>query len=302
MPPRRHSRISVANQSKRFAEQRRRRLIIGCVAGPIALISIIFVLSRLSSLPFVTIENIQVYGADSDIVPSVDLAALGALKGSYLGIFSRSDALLYPRSAVAAAVKASSPRILSVSVDRAGLDGLVVSVSEKSPAAVICPELPDFDANGSLVIDNGECYAADSSGLIFEKMPASAQAPQGERYYVPDLSGMPVIGSYATSTAEFLSLQSFLEGARSAGITTEGLLFKDGGEYELYADNPPAALSAATSTPVAVVYMNDAAGLDTELSDLTAFWSHMASTDGARPSFESVDLRYGSNVFYRIAQ
>jgi len=187
-------------------------------------------------------------------------------------------------------VASSSPRILSSDVSRDGWNGIVVSVSEKPPAAIVCGNLPDFSANDALS-DDGDCYAADASGYLFEKMPATGGAQQYVRYYIPSLPDSQVIGTQATSSAEFTALQSFVAGARSAGIKPEAVLMKDGGEYEMYSDDP-----------FIVVYFNDKAGLSAELSDLTAFWSHMSSRSaaaGADQGFEYIDLRYGSNVFYR---
>ncbi len=309
MPLRRHSRIH-ASQSKSFAEQRRRQAIIGIVAGSIAIFSFTFSLSKLSSLEFFSIETIRVYGADSDIALAVQSAAYNSIQGSFLGIFSKSNAFIYPKSSLTAAVVDASPRVLSAEVSRDGWQTLIVSVYEKSPAAIVCADLPDFDQNGALLSDN-DCYAADDSGLLFKKITASTDAFAGTasaagtpgiiRYYVPDLpDDASAIGSRATSTVEFAALQSFVAGARSAGIKPEAILFKDGGEYEMYADSPAGPSGAATSTPLIVVYFNDKAGFAAELSDFHAFWSHMAmSAAGAPKSFEYIDLRYGSNVFYR---
>ena len=276
-------------------------MIIGIVASIVAIVSLAFALSRFSALEYFSIESVRVYGADSDIVPIVQLVAYDAIQGSFLGIFSKSNAFIYPKAALTAAVINASPRILSAEVSRDGSKSLIISVTEKSPAAIVCAGLPDFDQNGALS-DDGDCYAADESGLLFKKMAVSTGTPQIMRYYVPDLpDDVSAIGSHATSTVEFAALQSFVAGARSAGIKPEGILFKDGGEYEMYADSSARSSGAATSSPLIVVYLNDKAGFVSELSDMAAFWSHMTASAGAGapPSFEYIDLRYGSNVFYR---
>jgi len=117
---------------------------------------------------------------------------------------------------------------------------------------------------------------------------ASSPASSFDVYYAPDFSGNP-IGSYATSTAEFAALHSFYDGARTLGISPDGLLIKEGGEYELYASTT-------------VIYFNDAGSVSGELNNLAAFWTNMtatARTKGKQVSFDYIDLRYGNNVVYK---
>lgn len=294
------------SQSKSFARTRRERRIWAAGLIVVVLLAWIFVLSRLSYLNAFSINNVQVYGADPDIVATLRSAALSELDGSYLKLFARADAALYPKTAIAAAIMAASPRINSVDIHHAGIHGLSVTVNERTPAAIVCNELPDFTSDPE---SDSNCYFADSRGLIFESASTSA-SELPDRYYEPDLSAP--LGSYATSTAEFEGLQSFMRQAHEAGLEPMGMLFKDNGEYEFYVMNPSAISSSAghagevatgTAPDIAVIYLNDAAGLPTELSDLTAFWNKEMSDGraaGNLPRFESIDLRYGSNVFYRL--
>ena len=288
MPLSRHSRIR-SYQSKTFVEKRQRRSLVGVGLFLICAASWAFALSRLSSLEYLSIEGIEIYGADQDIIPAIQSAVSNAIQGSYLGLFSKSNALIYPRKTIMAAVVGASPRILSVDISRDGRQTLAVSVTEKTAAALVCAGLPDFDQNGALQADD-DCYAADASGLIFKKISAGEDSAL-IRYYVQTLpDDRSAIGMQATSTAEFTGLQSFIAGVKPSGIRPEAVLMKDAGEYELYAD------------PLIVVYFNDKAGLPAELADLTAFWSRMvsaAAAGGEPQSFEYIDLRYGSNVFYR---
>lgn len=288
----------ISRQSRRFTEKRHLRRWVGSVSAVLAIASWLFVLSRLSSLSTFTIQAVNVSGADSDIAPSLQAVALQAIQGDYAGLFSKSNSFIYPRKKIRLAVESASPRIESVSVRRDGLSALVISVVEKAPAATVCASLPDFDDAGQPSSDPADCYFADATGRIF----ATASSSPGvalHRYYVPALSDSSsattsLVGQYATSTGEFQALQSFYDGARQAGLDPRAILIKDSGEYELY------ALASDM-----VVYFNDSRPLPEELSNLTAFWITM--TDAARAKKEkldldSIDVRYGSNVFYRVAK
>jgi len=77
---------------------------------------------------------------------------------------------------------------------------------------------------------------------------------------------------------------------RTIGISPDGLLIKEGGEYELYASTT-------------VIYFNDTGSISGELNNLAAFWTNMTSTARTSgkpsPSFDYIDLRYGNNVVYK---
>ncbi len=292
--------------SRSLHERRRKRLWIGAVAALLGLVFWGFFFVRLASLEDFLIEDVQVNGADADILPAIRSAAYRSIQGSYLGLFPKSDIFIYPHDAVAAAVVRSASRIVSAKTGRDGLHTLTIAVVEKDPAALVCADLPNFDDSGALAPAD-DCYAADASGLVFKRMAtiSTSTAPTYDRLYVPSLSDASAVGSFATTTAEFRALRSFMAGAKAAGIKAEGVLLKDGGEYELYADNPAGLPGGKASTSLAVVYLNDRAGFASELSDLTAFWSNMVASstaDAATLEFEYVDLRYAPSVFYRLAK
>ena len=96
-------------------------------------------------------------------------------------------------------------------------------------------------------------------------------------------------GALATSTSEFTGLENFYDGALATGISVDGILIKDAGEYELY----------ASST---VIYFNDKEDLSNEITNLSAFWRHMTTPNNTKKPviFDYIDLRYGPNVFYKI--
>jgi hypothetical protein len=288
-------------QSHSFTRKRRARFYWILALVIIIIISWLCAISFLTRLNAFAITEIKVFGADADITGALQSAAEQAIAGDYFAIFPRDSTLIYPKSGIVAAVKSASPRVLDVSVSRAGLHSLIISVSEKAPATIVCAALPDFNGNALVFDDPGSCYLADDNGLIFEAMstasapsPLPPAGPAFDVYYAPDLSGIPSsnspVGSYATSTTEFAALRSFYDGARTIGISPDGLLIKEGGEYELYASTT-------------VIYFNDTGSISGELNNLAAFWTNMTSTARTSgkpsPSFDYIDLRYGNNVVYK---
>ena len=295
---------SRAHQSRSFTDRRRRRLAVGLGAVILGAAAWLFVLIRLSAWPSLLIDQVKVYGAAPSETPAVMAAAYDALRGNYLGLFARNNALLYPQNAVAAAVLSASPRVDHVNIGLDGWQTLVVTVADKTPAAIVCADLPDWNDDGSLA-SSTDCFFADNRGFIFAPAEASLSAAAGElvRYYFPDLSAdsAATIGQFATSTPLFDSFQNFLAGVRELGWQIEAWLVKDNGQAELYVNIPNNISKEAP--PMTVIYLNND-DLPGELANLTAFAGNLPTDARSTPdhhvTFESIDLRYGNNVFYRL--
>ncbi len=309
MYSRRHS-----HQSKKYAGRRHTRTLLVTVLIVVSIVTWVFTLARASHFSFMTIDTVQIYGADPDIRLPLQSAAEQTLEGDYLGLFSRSNTLIYPKGSIVAGVKQASSRIDTLVVSRSGLHGLAVTVTEKTPVAVVCTNLPDFTKT---TLEGDTCYFADDAGLLFKSAPTFSGTVYN-RYYAPDLgvatSTGTSVGMYATSTLEFASLQNIFHIVQAANINPVAILIKGGGEYELYARNPVSANGSAgtsagtapngaTSTDmsdVVVIYFNHVSSFADQISNLISFWNKMNADKKAPHSFDYIDLRYGANVFYRV--
>jgi hypothetical protein len=283
------------------------RLAITLILIIASAFSWVFALSRLSMLNMFKIESIEVVGIDPSVAINLKNTALNVIGGDYLGMFSRSNTFLYPHDRMVAAVLDVSPRVKNVKIVRDGIHNLNIVVNEKKPVAVICTSLPDFSSNNSsnnlFSDDYSSCYFSDVTGYIF----MNAETTPSDRYphyFIPELAdssssttSSSVIGTYATSTELFVTLQEFYSKAIEADIPVLAILVKGDGEYEMYA--------GTSDVDTIVIYFNDSRPLMEELDNLITFWKRMlveTKTDGKSMNFEYIDVRYGSNVFYRKIQ
>lgn len=299
MPPRRASR-----QSKSFTAKRRTCAIILASASILSLAAILHVTSAISSADFLAITTVNVKGVETDIeTDELRASALESLQGDYLGMFSRANTLIYPKKTIVANIPQKFPWVGSVDVSREGAHGIELVVTEKEPAALICTTLPDFNGNDLSLEDPGSCYFADDKGFIFRKAP-SFSGNVYHRYYAPELGADAsttdaLVGKFATSSVGFNKLDMFYASVSEQGIVVDAILMKPDGEYELYARNPTSDSSVASTV---VIYFNDASPLDEQATNLISFWKHMAEdarTKKQKLQFDSIDVRYGANVFYR---
>ncbi len=281
-------------QSASYLEQKRKKITWAIVIGIVIIVLAILGLSWLTRISMLKIDTVRIDGADQDITSTLQKAAESAISGTYFGLFSKSNAILYPRGAVARAVKEASGRIETVETHLNDLHQISITVTEKAPSAIVCPDFPNLDNTTSSA---GNCYFVDKTGYVYAQSP-DVSGNIYHRYYVPtanSTSSTGMIGIYATSSDEFVLLQSFYNQTEDAGLTVESMLIKEKGEYEMYILNPDKS--------IAIVYFNEGRPLKDELSNLLSFWSYMVSGSGATkpsPSFDYIDVRYGTNIFYRI--
>ena len=300
----RHSRSS--HQSHSFVENKRKRTIWTIVLFCLIVVLFSFSAVRFFSLSVFEITSIQIFGADQDISASLHDIAEATLQGKYFGLFDRSNVFIYPTNALVATIKVHSPRVSDVAIHRDGWHTLIISITEKTPTALVCTNLPDWNGPALSLDSSDTCYFADQTGYIFEQAPVFSGHIYN-RYYVPDVLDTATntdsaIGLYATSTAEFTALQSLYNGVRADAIDAEAVLIKPYGEYEMYASSRAPSENISTTTPLSIIYFNNTRSFDEQLQNLGLFWKNMMDQARAQKkllNFDYIDVRYGSNVFYK---
>lgn len=278
-----------AHQSKKFVEHKNLSVIFVVVLIIFSFSVWSYCFIQVSNLDFFSINKISVIGfegGESNIKNEVSRY----LNGTYLGFFSKANFLLYPKKQIANALSESSKEIESLLIKRDGLNGLTIDIKKKIPEAVICASLPEFKEDNTQIINQSDCYYVDHNGLIYSKIASSTDIDNLNRYYVPDLSGVDTVSErFSSSTEEFKNLQKFYNKVRSSDLLPLAILIKDGGEYEMY-------------LPHTIVYFTNKTSLETQLKNLVSFWEfQLKRTDKVidLSKIEYLDIRYGSNVFYR---
>lgn len=294
-----------SRQSKTFSAKRRARGISRIISVVGILCVVFLIIWGITSWSAFTITSVQISGVDKEEVSALHDKAVELLSGSYLGMFPRNNSLIYPRSAIRVAIEDAYREVKSVDVSRTDRHTITITINKKTPAALVCATLPDFDGNDLSLNDSGRCYFTDETGLIFKKAPLFSGAIYN-RYYMPDLvsdvdvtASSSLIGIYATSTTEFSIMQRIYKAVQQSNITADAMLMKGGGEYELYVRN----LDMSSST--AVIYFNTISPVAEQISNLISFWNH--EVDAARAKrqqvgFDYIDVRYSPNVYHRFAR
>lgn len=297
------NRRNISNQSVKYLRSRRIRARWVIALAAVSVVVWVFALSQFTRLPQLTVEDVEIVGADPEIENDLRAVAFESLRGNYLGIFSKSNSFIYPSGLIEDAAKNISARIIEVDAERNGAKKIILKVIEKTPVAIVCTGLPDWK-NSQLIFDSSDqCYQADIDGYLFMKEASSTETSHLGRYYIPGLTengkNGNMIGKYAASTTEFANLRKFYQGAKANGISARAILAKGYGEYELYADNP---IVADKDPSTIVIYFNERNGFDNQLTNLVSFWKQEVENGMKMVNFESIKLQYGPKVYYRVIQ
>ena len=291
MTPRR----TTSRQSTPFLRRRRNKQITLVSVVVVGVAVCVFAAAWVTRWDSLTITKVEVYGAPAELAPQIQTQATDLLAGAYLGLFSRSNVLLYPKDSIIAHLSGFSSNVQGADVHIQDRHTLVVSVTEKAPAAVACSGLPDFDGEELAQTPTGTCYFVDREGLVFATAPSFSGGVY-RRYYSDDNIA---VGDHFIPDM-FDTLQSFYEAVRAADIDAQAILIKADHEYELYVRDARDPDAPHTT----IVYFNTTRSITEQRDNFVAFWSHMIKEDRTKKDltfFDSIDIRFGSNVFYRIA-
>lgn len=278
-----------AYQSKRFESRKKAQIYLKSFLVALDVFLIIFCLSKITHLDVLQIKDIAVVGTRDQIASDIKERTSKLLNGSYLGLFSKANLFLYPRSQLSASVENIAPEIQSISISRNGLRGLKINVVPKQVSAKVCAGLPEPSFIDGTDLEPVNCYLVDWSGKIFGPSSLASSSRNTNVYFIPDLdiastSTDVLLNRYATSSSEFNDLQQFYNQSRESELDPKFILVKDNGEYEMYAKDT-------------IIYFNNQSPLLSQLQNLILFYNRMKQDQVIL--FEYIDVRFGSNVFYR---
>lgn len=291
---------TLSKQSSLFVRRKREQNIIKWIIASVLIILIIFVTSYIVNIKAINISSVEIYGVDNEDSILIRQKINQLLDGKYLGLFSKTNAFIYPKEKVAALVQSIDPSIKDVDIGLKNKRILTISIREKAADAIVCIGLPDFEESSEK--EEKDCYFVDQKGSIFAQAPIFSGSAY-KRYYVPDIAATSTyIGVNFISEKDFKDLQMVYDTVREAAINSEGILIKPEGQFELYIDNPN-KIESDTSPTTAVVYFDQNSGLNDQLQNLISFWRNQFSkslASGPTLEFDSIDVRYIPNVFYRL--
>ena len=267
-------------RSAHLRERRRRALL---VRGGVAFIVVAALLGGsvwVARLPSLSVSTVAVRGAVTVPVADIERTAREQIAGAYLALFPKSNAALLPRDEVATAILTAFPRIRSVDVARDNLNGLTITVDERTPYALWCGTARPADGG-----DPTGCYFLDDSGYIFTSAP-DFSGDVFFRYFGSALEE-PINANFLTP-GEFAELDLFVRSARDVGVKPVSLAVLDAPDAELHLEGG------------SKVIFNRQVNLSDVLQNLKSVLESDVFRARGALEFEYIDLRFGNKIFYKF--
>jgi cell division septal protein FtsQ len=255
--------------------RRHKRLLI-VAACALAAIALTWGVRELLYLPRLSIQSIQVRGAERIAPEIVASYANSLLNDGRFHFFSRRNILLYPKSAIARAVPINYPRIAAAEVARDSALGttLVITIKERQAYARWCAEAE-------------RCYFIDDRGFVFAE--ASDQETVATSYvFTGGLAGdtlQPIGSTFAPGHVP--GLATMLRNLGEADYRPTGASVENDQDFFVY---------LTQGFFIKASYGQDAAQLVRNLDLILA----SDTLRGKEDRLEYIDLRFGNRVYYKM--
>jgi hypothetical protein len=274
---------------KRKRKARRIRLLI---LFTVLVLSLFAGVAYFSAYPRLTIHTIDVSGNRIINASDIQTAVSNDISGRYMHLFARDNILLYPKQKIQNDLRATFPRIKSVTISLDHFNTLVVAIDEREAAFLYCgdtiPQVP------SQVGEN--CFFLNNDGYIFSTAPYFS----GDVYFkyymkLPDTATTP-LGSQMMSPDQFHALASFIDKVQALGFDPIYLSGDTDGIDTLYINNQ------INSTNPTIIFKADD-DLSVVLDNLKVALAQSAFADQIHTKYatlEYIDLRFKDKVLYKF--
>lgn len=283
-------RAKHAVHSSKFAEKRRRELLVVFFLCTLCMLSVIAAFILLIRSGPLQIVNVNVAGTSVSGKDLIAEATQKALTDGTRHLIPDTSILFFPKSKIAAAITSQFPDVKDFSISRTGFSEITISIYDRTPAAIVCAGFRDESGDSA-------CLWSDEHGFVFSPIASSSTAYNDRafnRYYIP--SGLE-LGKYFIEEKKFKELEQFVRGAARGGLEPLGVLIGENGQYEMYVKN-------RRGDSEATVYFDTHAPFDATLSNLLIFWQNglenrkVNARATSTPAFDYINLRFGNTVYY----
>lgn len=234
----------------------------------------IFGLSYVSKINSLTIASVDIVGNKSTAAAELAAIVEKDTNGSYMKLFSKRNALLYPKGAIENSVLDAVPRIKSAKIDLVGFTKATLTVTEREPFALWCATI---------------CYFLDSDGLVF----AAAPDFSGSTFvrYRGALDETVAINSHFLTPARFKLLSEFVQKVTSFGLAPQTVVMSGESDFEMKLKNG-GSITFDDTSDLSKTFDN----LQIIITQSKSGLSKQAFID----AIEYIDLRFGNKVFYKL--
>lgn len=297
-------------RSQSLTRRRRKRKIIRLWVLFFCFCLILALIAWIVSLPSMAIKKVVVVGNANVTSEEIQRISEDILNSKYIGLFSKRNALLYPRQRIEDVLIKTYPRILAVAIDTESFEILNIKVKEREAVAVWCAAIDCHlvDEDGYIfaiyneIQKNNDAIVGSStqvSVVDYEKLP---KLYGGDQFVGPEPIGKSIFNKklYLDLQNTIVELQKSGLGVTSVHVySRDEIVFvvSNGGKL-IFSDRKPFEVSLndlKASLKSSVFSGTTSPGVSVSTSSSTGF-----SKINLPAHFEYIDVRFGNKVFYKI--
>jgi len=266
-------------QTSRLIKKRRKKIIVRIILYFLLVVTFIVGLSLLSRAQFLNIKEIKVMGGETIKKEEIIKIVEYKISGKMVGLFSKSNILLYPRYEIETEILNRFKRISSVEVSIEKFSIMNVKVKERQAFALYCESITESK--------DEKCFYLDKTGSLFDEAP-NFSGNSFVKYY--NATSTEARSDYFLETEDFEHLNKFLTDLSKTFNVQVLKVINNPESFEIYLD---------IDTKLILNPDND---FDKTFGNLILFVDELKAQDDI-DSFESlkqIDLKFGNKIYYKL--
>lgn len=281
--------ISNLSQREEYLRKKKNKKLFKYGVILFSVVLIIGIFSYISHRPQIRISKVELSGGVLVTQGDVNSATLSYISGSYLWLFPKNNAFLYPHNGLEKYLKETFKRIDTVNAHLKDFKTLTIDITERKPVATWCDVPPNTTPIENSIVPEEHCYFIDQNSTIFAEAPEFS----GDAYfkYYGAVSGETPIGKeYIASSTEFGEISDFVAKTKLLSLKPLYLIAKDDGGFSLFIAGG-GEIMFDMREPLSLAGQN--------LEVLLRTPALATSSTGNLP-IDYIDLRYGNKLFYKL--
>lgn len=246
-----------------------------------AIVLVVGLLSYISKRDKFRISNVNLFGGILVTEEEVQKKTFEYLSGSYLWLFPKNNAFIYPKSKLEKYLRDNFKRIDTLDINLKNFQRLSINITERKHFAIWCKGVP--------TVDTEECYFMDKNSTIFAPAPDFSGDAYFKYYgYLTDEN--PIGKEYIASSTLFSDISDFVSSVKKLELRPLYVVAKGDDEYVM------------KLTSGASIFFDTKESFKKTSDNFSLLLASKVFTnmDKRNLPVEYFDLRFGNKLFYKL--